>query len=332
MKKGLKISFIVLVVMVGVVVLDTLQAKIFDNSPLLSIRENLDGGSTDYIDKGLLVNYYYCNNDEKTTTWKDEKFACPIKEDVGLGWTEDNIDYWIQDEEDISFIRGLFQNYSFTSETCDGINDYYLLVDGNAYGIEVYEKTVHITSPGKEIVLNELDSQHIIQVIQKWQENYPGREITLEDINDKIGNYLSNYSTQVPDYAYSYVDEEKQVVVVGLVENNQENQDDFIFKVFSNCCGSKYIQYIKNHSLIEFKTSKSVFDAEVVEIKDKRLTVKVLETYSAFKKGDIVIVGISNIVDDSYKSWKNIRITFNGLVNESNPPQIGAYKIESITY
>ena len=30
MKKGLKISFIVLVTIVGVVVLDTLQAKIFD--------------------------------------------------------------------------------------------------------------------------------------------------------------------------------------------------------------------------------------------------------------------------------------------------------------
>ncbi len=331
MKKGLKISFIVLVTIVGVVVLDTLQAKIFDNSPLLKIRENLDGGSIDYIDKGLLVNYYHCNNDEKTTIWKSSKYACPIKEDAGLGWAPDNIDYWIQDEEDISFVRGLFQNYSFTSETCDGLNDYYLIVDGNTYGIEVYEKTVHITVPGKEIVLNELDSEHIIQVIQKWQENYPAREITLEDINDKIGNYLSNYP--VSNHAYSYVDEKKQVVVVGLVENNQENQDDFIFKVFSNCCGSEYIQYIKNHSLIEFKTSKSVFDAEVVEVKDKRLTVKVLSNSDAFKKGDLVIVGISDVIDDlddSYKFWKNIRITFNGLANESNPPQIGAYKIESI--
>ena len=80
MKKGLKITLIVLVVMVGVVVLDTLQAKVFDNSPLLKIRENLDGGSTDYIDKGLLVNHYHCNNDEKITTWKGTKFACSAKE------------------------------------------------------------------------------------------------------------------------------------------------------------------------------------------------------------------------------------------------------------
>ena len=330
MKKGLKVSFIVLGFLVGIVVLDTLQAKIFDHSPILKIRENLDGGSTDYIDKGFLVNYYHCNNDEKVTTWKDEKFACSMKKEVGLGWVQDNIDYWIQDEEDITFIRGLFQNYSFTSENCDGINDYYLLVDGNTYGIEVYEKTVHITAPGKEIVLNELDNEHILQVIGKWQKNYPAREITLEDINDKIGDYLTNHPTQVSNHAYSYVDEEKQVVVVGLVENNQETQDDFISNVFGN---SSYKDSIKDNSLIEFRTSKHVFDAEVMENKDGRLTVKVLKDSDTFKKDETVIVNIYGILDDlddSYKFWKNIRITFNGLTELTLIPQIGASKIEMI--
>ena len=80
MKKVLKIILIVLGVLVGIVAFDTLQAKIFNNSPILKIRENLDGGSTDYIDKGLFVNHYHCNNDEKVTTWKGTKFACPVKE------------------------------------------------------------------------------------------------------------------------------------------------------------------------------------------------------------------------------------------------------------
>ena len=80
MKKSLKITLIVLGVLVGVIIFDTLQAKIFDNSPLLKIRDNLDGGSTDYIDKGLFVNHYHCNNNEKVTTWKGTKFACPMSE------------------------------------------------------------------------------------------------------------------------------------------------------------------------------------------------------------------------------------------------------------
>ena len=80
MKKGLKITLIVLGVLVGIVALDTLQAKVFDNSPILKIRDNLDGGSIDYVDKGLFVNHYHCNNNEKVTTWKGTKFACSIKE------------------------------------------------------------------------------------------------------------------------------------------------------------------------------------------------------------------------------------------------------------
>lgn len=80
MKKGLKIILIILGVLVGIIVLDTLQAKVFNNSPLLKIRENLDGGSIDYIDKGLFVNHYKCSNKEKTTTWKNTKYSCPIEE------------------------------------------------------------------------------------------------------------------------------------------------------------------------------------------------------------------------------------------------------------
>ena len=81
MKKGLKITLIVLGVLVGIVALDTLQAKIFDNSPLLKIRDNLDGGNIDYIDKGIFVNHYHCNNNEKVTTWKKTKFSCSILEE-----------------------------------------------------------------------------------------------------------------------------------------------------------------------------------------------------------------------------------------------------------
>ena len=65
---------------VGIIVVDTLQAKIFNNSPLLKIKDNLDGGTIDYIDKGIFVNHYHCNN-EKVTTWKKTKFACSIKEE-----------------------------------------------------------------------------------------------------------------------------------------------------------------------------------------------------------------------------------------------------------
>ncbi len=80
MKKSLKITLIVLGVLSSGIALDTIQAKIFDNSPLLRVRENFNDNSTYYIDKGIFVNHYHCNNNEKVTTWKGTKFACSVKE------------------------------------------------------------------------------------------------------------------------------------------------------------------------------------------------------------------------------------------------------------
>ena len=81
MKKSLKITLIVIGVLVGIVVVDTLQAKIFNNSPILKVRENLNGGRTAYIDKGVFVNHYYCINKEEKTLFKGAKYTCPELEE-----------------------------------------------------------------------------------------------------------------------------------------------------------------------------------------------------------------------------------------------------------
>lgn len=92
MKNGLKLILIVLGILIGVIVLDTLQAKIFDNSPLIKIRKDFNDSYGQYIDKGIFVNYYHCNN-EKVTTWKKTKFACSIEktnndEENKINWDE----------------------------------------------------------------------------------------------------------------------------------------------------------------------------------------------------------------------------------------------------
>lgn len=79
MKKGLKITFIILGVALGIIVLDTLQALLFDNSPIFKIREYYDGSSTNYIDKGLFVNHYHCVNKEEKTLFKNAKYTCQLQ-------------------------------------------------------------------------------------------------------------------------------------------------------------------------------------------------------------------------------------------------------------
>ena len=79
MKKSLKITLIVLGVLIGIIVLDTIQAKVFNNSPILHIREHINKcNEKDYIDKGIIVNHYNFNNEEKTL-FKSAKYDCNLR-------------------------------------------------------------------------------------------------------------------------------------------------------------------------------------------------------------------------------------------------------------
>lgn len=81
MKKKIKISLIVVVVLVGVILVDTLQARVLKTSPLISWKENLSDNDS-WVDKGILMDTYYCTKEKDivTVSWhfKTSKFTCPI--------------------------------------------------------------------------------------------------------------------------------------------------------------------------------------------------------------------------------------------------------------
>ena len=73
MKKEIKIFFIILGFLLGVTILDTLQAKILVNSPIMHIRKYYDKGEINYIDKGLLIDYYKYTNGKDMVLFVWEK-------------------------------------------------------------------------------------------------------------------------------------------------------------------------------------------------------------------------------------------------------------------
>jgi hypothetical protein len=81
MKKTIKTTLITISILISIILLDTLQAIIFKTSPALSLREIL-GDNTSYIDKGILINTFYCTKEQDIVTIshqsKTSKFACPI--------------------------------------------------------------------------------------------------------------------------------------------------------------------------------------------------------------------------------------------------------------
>ena len=66
-KKNIKIILIVLSVLVGIILLDTLQAKAFNNKPIIKIVEYYDGGNLYQKHKDILVDtYVYTDGSQKT--------------------------------------------------------------------------------------------------------------------------------------------------------------------------------------------------------------------------------------------------------------------------
>ena len=159
-------------------------------------------------------------------------------------------------------------------------------------------------------------------------------KISLEEVKDKIDNYFTKDGVDKSNMSYCSIDEDNNVVVVGMMDISIDKQNEFINNAFSDCCGAKYIQYIKENKMIEFKESIDTFDGKIIEAKDSSIIVEVLKNSKSFKKNDKVTMKITrptNGTNDFYVVGNNVRITFNGNVLESNPAQISATKIELIT-
>ena len=78
MKK--KIIIITLCSIIGLIFLDFIVALLFNNSPIIKIRDYYNGGSTVYKDKGIFTNTYKCSDGKTKTVLKTTKYICPMKD------------------------------------------------------------------------------------------------------------------------------------------------------------------------------------------------------------------------------------------------------------
>ena len=85
------------------------------------------------------------------------------------------------------------------------------------------------------------------------EEKDNNTNIALNEVNDFIIDYFSKEESDNSNLSFHYVDEETNVVIVGLIDNSDKKQEEFIYNVFSNCCGSTYIKYIKENKIIKFE-------------------------------------------------------------------------------
>lgn len=79
MKKTLKIILLIISILISIIILDTIQAVILKNSPIISWKSSLNDS---WIDRGILIDTYYCVKETDIVTvshhFKTSKFTCPI--------------------------------------------------------------------------------------------------------------------------------------------------------------------------------------------------------------------------------------------------------------
>ena len=78
MKK--KIIIITLCSIIGLIFLDFIIALLFNNSPIIKIRDCYNVGSTVYKDKEIFTNTYKCSDGKTKTVLKTTKYVCPMKD------------------------------------------------------------------------------------------------------------------------------------------------------------------------------------------------------------------------------------------------------------
>lgn len=137
MKKSIKVILIIIGIIIGIILIDTLQARILKNSPFISWKEELSDDDS-WVDRGIIIDTFYCTEEKDivTVSWKlkGSKFTCPI----------------------------------------DNIN------------------------------IDELNT-----------------------INNKIIEYFSSDNVEYNNFSFNYIDEENNVIVVGLIDNSKEEQEKF---------------------------------------------------------------------------------------------------------
>ncbi len=83
-------------------------------------------------------------------------------------------------------------------------------------------------------------------------ENGEAADVTAEDVYGIIENHLENNEMD-GNFVACHIDEDENLVVIEMKDVCEERQEEFIHEVFSRHTGSKFIEYIKEHSMLRFE-------------------------------------------------------------------------------
>lgn len=187
----MKKVLIIIGIIIGIVLIDSIQALVFDNNPLLKIREYYNGGDLYYKDKGILVDTYCGTNGIKDTTIKGFSYSLDYDPNVTIIDKTKSIDNFACDTALDPFYEDDKYVYSYPCI----ISDYIIVKysDGT-------EETVKEALKNNRIEIGYLDKFDIDYIkVEKLQEELqtpPDLFVYIDD-NTKAKALLGTYSWKI---------------------------------------------------------------------------------------------------------------------------------------
>lgn len=155
MKKELKRVVIIISVIIGIILLDSVQAFVFDNNPIIKIKEYYNGGNLHYKSKGILVDTINCTNGKKDTVIKGFSYSCNYEggKYILVDETKEQKDFACA-----SALESFYEDENYT---------YYWNCIKNNYMIVKYD------NGSKELISEALKNKHIdIEILDKFNISY----------------------------------------------------------------------------------------------------------------------------------------------------------------
>lgn len=168
MKKSVKIILIVLSILIVIILLDTIQAKIFNNKPILKVVEDYNGGDLYQKHKGILVDTYIHTDNSKKTVFKWEKYSYHSmnleNSNIEIELFMDGKTIEISKQQDIEFITNLLENSKYVNELCNGINTHKIKIGNEIYYLK--ESCAEIQKGKKQAIISNSDLTQLLKIIE----------------------------------------------------------------------------------------------------------------------------------------------------------------------
>ncbi|MBQ3020695.1 MAG: hypothetical protein IJD92_00545 [Bacilli bacterium] len=207
----IKKIFIVIGLILGLILFDSIQAIVYDNNPIIKIKEYYNGGDINYKSKGILVDTINCSNGKKDTVIKGFSYSCNYE----------GGNYILMDET--KEIKDFVCDFALEQFYQDENYNYYWNCIKNKYMIVKYDDGT------KKLISEVLKQKHIdIQVLDKFNISYIKYPKETYNKNYKLNIVEEdNCNLKLNEY-YKYEDRTVYTVCLNEIYLERKNSDGII--------------------------------------------------------------------------------------------------------